>query len=333
MKKSWFSPGRLAATGLLLIVFAVVAAWIAPADGYQLQLVDPAHPVSPLVRISGHPAKRNQIYFVDVRERDARLLERLVPWIRANGSSLVKAPPISDALDQRLGQVEMSDSQKVAPYVALKMLGYKPTARSGGVTILAVEPKAPASKVLQPNDVITAVDGTTIRTVAELRAQLARKRPGDQVRLRYRRGRRAREATLRTIADPTAPKQALVGITASDNLQVKLPVNVSIDAQGIGGPSAGLAFALDILQELGRNVTHGRRVAATGELALDGSVLPIGGVKQKTLGVRRAGVDVFLVPAGDNAREARKYAEGLRIIPVENVRQALRALATLGPKA
>ncbi len=333
MKKSWFSPGRLAATGLLLLVFAVVAAWIAPADGYQLQLVDPAHPVAPLVRISGHPAKRNQIYFVDVRERDARLLERIVPWIRAGGSSLVKAPPISSALDQRLGQVEMSDSQKVAPYVALKMLGYKPTARSGGVTILAVEPKAPASKVLQPSDVISAVDGTAIRTVAELRAQLARKRPGNQIRLRYRRGSRTQETTLRTIADPTAPKQALVGITASDNLQVKLPVDVSIDAQGIGGPSAGLAFALDILQELGRNVTHGRRVAATGELALDGSVLPIGGVKQKTLGVRRAGVDVFLVPAGENAREARKYADGLRIIPVENVRQALRALATLGPKA
>jgi PDZ domain-containing secreted protein len=62
-------------------------------------------------------------------------------------------------------------------------------------------------------------------------------------------------------------------------------------------------------------------------------VLPIGGVKQKTLGVRRAGVDVFLVPAGENALEARKYADGLRIIPVENIRQALRALATLGSKA
>jgi PDZ domain-containing protein len=333
LKKSWFSPSRLAATGLLLLVFAVVAAWIAPADGYQLQLVDPAHPVAPLVRISGHPAKTNQIYFVDVRERDARLLERLVPWIRADGSSLVKAPPISSALDQRLGQVEMSDSQKVAPYVALRLLGYKPTARSGGVTILAVDSKAPASKVLQPDDIITAVDGTVIRTVAELRAQLSRKHPGDRIRLRYRRGSRALESTLQTIADPTAPKHALVGITASDNLQVKLPVDISIDAQGIGGPSAGLAFALDILQELGRNVTHGRRVAATGELALDGSVLPIGGVKQKTLGVRRAGVDVFLVPAGENAREARKYADGIRIIPVENVRQALRALATLGPKA
>ena len=333
-RRSWFTPGRLAGAGALILVLVFVAAWIAPADGYELQLVDPAHPVAPLVRIAGHPTKSDgTIYFVDVRERPARLIERLVPWVRADGSSLVHSPPISSALEQRLGAVEMSDSQKIAPYVALKLLGYKTTAQSGGVTVLALEPKAPAAKVLKPGDVIVDVDGTAVRTVAELRAQLAPKHPGDQVDVRYMRGTETHKAKLHTIADPTDPKHALVGVTASDNLDVKLPLKVAIDAGGIGGPSAGLAFALDILQELGRNVTHGRRIAATGELALDGSVLPIGGVKQKTLGVRRAGVDVFLVPAGDNAREARKYAGGIRIIPVESVRQALRALATIGPKA
>ena len=106
-------------------------------------------------------------------------------------------------------------------------------------------------------------------------------------------------------------------------------MRIRIDAGDVGGPSAGLAFALDILQELGRNVTRGHKVAATGELGLDGKVSPIGGVKQKTLGARKAGVDAFLVPAGENAREARRYADGLRIIPVKNFPQALRALATL----
>ena len=104
---------------------------------------------------------------------------------------------------------------------------------------------------------------------------------------------------------------------------------IKIDAGGVGGPSAGLAFALDIVQELGRNVTHGHKIAATGELALDGSVSPIGGVKQKTIGARSAGVDVFLVPAGENARRPGATPDGLRIIPVKNFPQALRALATL----
>ena len=137
---------------------------------------------------------------------------------------------------------------------------------------------------------------------------------------------------MATTAAEGDPKRAILGIFASDNLVVRLPIRIAIDAQGIGGPSAGLAFALEILQELGRNVAHGHKIAATGELDPSGKVLPIGGVKQKTLGARRAGVDAFLVPVGDNAREARRYADGLRIVPVENLQQALRALATLGAK-
>jgi PDZ domain-containing protein len=86
------------------------------------------------------------------------------------------------------------------------------------------------------------------------------------------------------------------------------------------------------MEELGRDVDHGYKVAATGALDPDGTVEPIGGVKQKTIGARQAGVDVFLVPAGDNARTARHYADGLRVIPVESFSQALHALATLPPR-
>jgi PDZ domain-containing protein len=77
-------------------------------------------------------------------------------------------------------------------------------------------------------------------------------------------------------------------------------------------------------------VLHGHKIAATGELEPDGTVRPIGGIKQKTIGAREAGVDAFLVPAGENAVEAKKHAHGLRIIPVESFSQALHALATLG---
>jgi Lon-like protease len=332
----WLSPTRLASTGALLIVIALLILWIAPAHGYELQLVDPAHPVAPLVHLNGmhKQTDKGTIYFVDVRERPARLLERLLPWVRSSGSTLVKTPPgISSSLENRLGQQEMADSQKVAPYVALKLLGYKVSARSDGVTVLSVENKAPAAKTLKPGDVILAVDGHAVTTALGLRALLAHKHPGDVVTVRFRRGGKVDQARITTTSDASSPGRALIGVIPADDLRVHLPIPVTIDSQGIGGPSAGLAFALDILQRLGRNVTHGRKIAATGELALNGDVLPIGGVKQKTLGVRRAGVDVFLVPAGDNAREARRYADGLRIIPVENIQQALRALTTAAPKA
>jgi Lon-like protease len=334
-RSAWLSPTRLAGTGALLLLVVLLILWIAPSGGYDLQLVDPAHPVAPLVHIKGErPARgRGAIYFVDVRERPARLIERLIPWTRADGSSLVRSPPISSAEEQRLGQVQMADSQKIAPYVALKYLGYKVKARIGGVGVLAVEAKSPASHVLKPGDVIVAAEGRRVMTIADLHEALAGKHPGDRVTLRFRRGNTVRTTTLATIADPEDPKRTIIGVSPLQSFGVHLPIPITINAGGIGGPSAGLAFALDILQELGRDVAHGHRVAATGELALNGDVVSIGGVKQKTLGARRAGVDVFLVPAGDNAKEARRYADGLRVIPVETFQQALRKLATLGRKA
>jgi Lon-like protease len=335
MAMRWFSPVRLAVGGLIFLAAAAFVLWLVPASGYDIRLVDPAHPADPLVHVPGekrsHPP--GPIYFVDVREREARLLERLLPFTRADGSSLVPAPPVSSAVEQQIGQQDMSESQKVAAVVALDHLGYKVKARSDGVTIVLVQKGAPAAKVLRTSDVIVSADGKEVTSVLGLRAILAKHHPGDRVRVGFRRGGKLREVTIRTVADPQDSRRALIGVSARDALSVKLPIRITIDSGGVGGPSAGLAFALDILQELGRNVARGHKVAATGELALDGTVGPIGGVKQKTLGVRNAGVDVFLVPAGENAREARRYADGLRIVPVKNFPQALRVLATLPPKS
>jgi PDZ domain-containing protein len=331
----WFSPARLAAVGLFLLGAAALVLWLTPASGYDIRLVDPAHPVDPVIHVPGEKpdGPPDPIYFVDVRERQASLLERLIPWTRAAGSDLVPAPPIPATLERRLGELDMTDSQKISAVVALKYLGYKVSARSGGVTVLLVQKGAPAADVLRPGDVIVSAYGRKVASVTELRTALATKRPGTTVRIGFRRGDKLQEATIKTVPDPKDQKRAIVGVSASDELTVKLPVPIKFDAGGVGGPSAGLAFALDILQELGRNVAHGMKVAATGALALDGTVGPIGGVKQKTLGAREAGVDVFLVPAGDNAREARRYAKDLPIVSVQNFQQALRALATFAPKS
>ncbi len=149
------------------------------------------------------------------------------------------------------------------------------------------------------------------------------------MRLRLRRDGKVLSVTVRTVPSPDDPARAIIGIRVAQAADIELPIKVSIDLGGVGGPSAGLPFALDVLQELGRDIDRGRRVAATGEIELDGSVGPIGGVKQKVFGARRAGADVFLVPAGDNADEARRYAGKLRIVPVESFQQALSALRTL----
>ena len=156
--------------------------------------------------------------------------------------------------------------------------------------------------------------------------------PGDPVRLRLRREGKQLERTVRTVAAPDDEKRAIIGVRVSQDARIELPVDVKIDLGDVGGPSAGLPFALEVYQELGNDVDRGYRVAATGEIELDGTVVPVGGIKQKTFGVRSSGADVFLVPAGDNAETAQQYAGDFRVIPVESFEQALRVLRTLPEK-
>lgn len=330
------TPGKLVGAGLVLLAVLLAVLWLTPSGEY-LVLPDTAEPVAPLVTIKGErPGDGGGIYYVAAIVRRAKLFEQLFPGIH-EGASLVPAdrinpPGVGEEERRREDLRAMSRSQQVAAALALRELGYEVTLRPTGALISDVADGSPAAGKLEPTDVVIAVDGKRVRQTSALRRLIGARRPGDPVRLSVRGATGLRQVTLRTVADPHDPSRPIIGVIVLQETQVKLPIPVKINAGSIGGPSAGLAFALDVLEELGRDVDRGYRVAATGQLEPDGSVVPIGAVKQKTIGVRRAEVDVFLVPAGDNAREARKYAEGVRIVPVKSFRQALHALATLPAK-
>jgi Lon-like protease len=334
------STGVLQVAGALvgLLVLAGIVLYLIPSNDYIL-LPDVAHPVAPLVRVQNpHPAKGpGGIYFVDVFERRASELEALFPFIRS-GSTLVPSgeivPPGSTAQQVRRADLnQMSLSQRIAAAVALKRLGYKVVAVPDGVIVDVVEVGSHAIGKLQPTDVIVSVNGHGTPTIASLEGMLARFHPGATVRLGVERGSTKVSYSIKTIADPLDPKRAIIGFSPDQAANIKLPIRVQIDAGNVGGPSAGLAFTLQVMEALGKNVDHGYRVAATGTISLDGSVGAIGGIEQKTIGARHAHVDVFVVPvAGDNAADAKRYAHGLRIIPVKTFPQALHALATLPPK-
>jgi len=334
----FLSPVRLAGAAVGLLLATLVALYLWPSGDYLL-LPDQAHPVAPLVEVQGghDPKGPGGIYFVDVFERRASVLESLFPSIRS-GSTLVPAdlivpPGVSDQAVRQADLREMTTSQQVAAAVALRRLGYHVVAKPNGVIVNVVELGSNAVGKLEPTDVIVSVDGTPTLTIAKLRSVLADTKIGTTVALGVRRGTRRLTVSVKTIADPVSPKRAIVGFSPAQSAHIGLPLKVTIDAGNVGGPSAGLAFALEVMAELGRNVDHGYRVAATGQMELNGTVSPIGGVKQKTIGAEEAKADIFLVPAGGNAQEARRYAHGLRIVPVKSFPQALRFLATLPPKS
>ena len=329
--------GRLVVGGLILGALTVGALWLLPSDSYLL-LPDTAKPLADKVEVEGEkPHPPGAIYYVDVVVREASLLEELASAARPDGADLVPAqslvPPGSNFGERRRQNLQAMDrSQQIAAAVALRELGYDVKAKSEGAQVVAVAPDVPATGKLQPTDVIVGVDGEVVRTPDDLRRLIAKHKAGEKVRLRLRRDEATKVVDVGTIASPTEKGRPIVGIQVEQFANIKLPVDVKIDLAGVGGPSAGLAFALDIVEELRGGVDGGLKVAATGEIELDGDVLPIGGVKQKVIGARRSGADVFLVPAGENAAEARRHAGDLPIIPVDNFRQALRALATFQRK-
>lgn len=324
------TPGRVIVGIVVLVVIAGVILLRIPSNEILLT-PDVAHPAAPIVHVQGaRPSSAGAVYFVDVQERQASELEALFPWLHSHASLVpadeVVAPCSSNQENAQEGLREMALSQQVAAAVALRRLGYHVGVRPNGVLVSQLIAGTHAPCNLQPTDRIVAVNGVSTPTIAKLHSVLGGVSPGAVVALRLRRGERTLVVRIRTV---NAGGRALVGFAPAQSARFTLPIKVAIDAGAIGGPSAGLAFALEVMEQLGHDVVHGQRIAATGELELNGTVSAIGGVEQKTYGVRAAHVGVFLVPAGANARTARRYAGPVRIIPVTSFAQALHALATL----
>ena len=333
MRKLW-SPGKLLMAGGLLAVITIGILWLAPSGDYLL-LPDEAHPVAPLVTVETpkRGGGKDGIYFVDLLQRRATLMESIFPSIR-DGATLVpedRVNPhgIADSVRRQADLEQMARSQEIAAAVALDELGYDVKVRENGAFVASVYRDLPALGKIVPGEVIVAVDGKPVRSTIDLQRLISTRPPGTEITLTLRSsdGRR-RVVSLTTAPNPSDAERSVIGVLVEPAADIRLPLDVSIDAGNIGGPSAGLAFALDVMEKLGRDVDGGRRVAATGELSLDGSVHSVGGIKQKTLGARAADVDVFLVPA-ENAPEARVHADGLRIVPVRSVDQAVKALSSL----
>jgi Lon-like protease len=305
--------------------------WFVPSNEY-IFLPDPPRAVEPLVQVPGEKRtdENGGIYMVDIFVRKASLLERLIPGIH-DGASLVPAKnvnPIGVSESQRIkqSQDEMSQSQKIAAAVALRQLGYKVNVKTNGVEVTAVYPGAPAAGKLEVGDVIVSVNGKAVETTADLQRLMRDVEPGDAVKFGVRRSGGVEQVDLDTVASTDQDRRAIVGVQIDQSATIDLPVAIKINTGSIGGPSAGLAFSLDIVDELGKeDLDDDKKIVVTGALDLDGTVEPIGGIKQKTIAARDAHADLFLVP-DDNAAEARRYADGLDVVPVSTFREALSVL-------
>lgn len=238
---------------------------------------------------------------------------------------------------------EMVGATEAASVAALRRLGYSVHENDLGALVATVEPGDAADRSgVKCNDLITGFDGKPIRTADDLGTAIQAARPGQRVTLTVKRvvkGGKTETITLHPKLTgtpslggaPAAPNRAFLGVATESRVTFTLPFHVQFDVGDIGGPSAGLALTLALLNVLSNGkLTGGHKVAATGTIDPDGDVGDVGGVAQKTVAVRRAGVQLFLVPRQELSVARSEAGSNLKVEAVSTLNQALDDLGAFG---
>ncbi len=239
-----------------------------------------------------------------------------------------RTPDENRAFNQRL----MADSKQTAIAVALEQLGEDVVLTGTGAGVGQVVPDVPAAEVIEAGDTIIEAGGEPIALADDLVAVIEDHEPGDVLSLVVEDlAGETREVDAELVERDEDPGEPMLGVSIETRDRgIELPFLIDIDTGSVGGPSAGLAMALAVLDVLTPGeLTGGHRVATTGTIDLAGQVGAVGGVKQKTISARDDGVELFLVPAAE-ADEAREHAGDMRVVGVEVLEDALVALVELG---
>jgi PDZ domain-containing protein len=322
-----------AAVGVLALIGLVFA-----VNFYRLPVIalspGPMEDVLARLKVEGSRVydSEGKLYLTSVGiDDDVRFYEALLDMANRDVQLLPRAelyPEEQDSAEiDKENAALMDRSKETASVVALREVGYE--IEPSGVEVTQVVAGTPADGKLRAGDRILDADGRAVASTEEVRAAITRHEIGERVAFRIDRDDTEKNVSVQV---READGQPRVGILLRD-LFPDLPVKVSIETENnIGGPSAGLMFTLSIIDKLTpEDLTGGKRIAGTGEIALDGGVLPVGGVAEKLIAVRRLGVTTFLIPAENCDSVRGRVPDGLRLVKVSTITDALRFLRD--PKA
>ena len=263
-------------------------------------------------------------------DQEPTLLQAMRAWLseeKAVQPHQVICPPGESAdTVQHENEQDMSQSQRDAITAALLQLGYKPSKTE--VVVADVETDVPAAKVLETGDVIVAVNGEPVDNATELRRLVAAHPVGSTLTVSVERNGKQQDVSVRTSDSGDADHRPIMGITPDRQATFTKPrVTIGLDPAEVGGPSAGLAFSLGIVDRLTPgSLTGGRTVAGTGTIDGFGHVGPIGGIQQKIYAARDVGATVFLAPAGDCADAKAVAPDSMTLVRVDTLKTAVDAL-------
>ncbi|WP_194764709.1 PDZ domain-containing protein [Microbacterium sp. UFMG61] len=298
----------------------------ADADGEQV----------PLINIEGAETFETAgtldlttVQVVGNRERTPSWFELALAWMDSSRAvvpldSVFPEGVTTEQRDERNATL-MVDSQHEATAAALNALGYDTGAQ---VTVVDVLEDSPAQDSLESDDVVTAVDGVAVESAKQLR-QAIQDAGGDPVMLTVLRA--GEEHTVEVTPEKHVEGDVttwLIGVTLRTDYDFEIDVTLQLD--NVGGPSAGMMFALGIVDTLTPGeLNGGENIAGTGTIEADGTVGPIGGIRQKLYGARDAGAEFFLAPQSNCDEVTGHVPDGLTVISTETLDDSLAALEVI----
>ncbi len=324
--------------GAIGLIITMLALTVLIGGGFSYQLYDKAviapgatADIEEFVDIADHPAYASDasISLVSVRTSFApSLFEVIGGWL----DGALEVVDLEDILGERTvaenreaGRLQMDQSTQIAVAVALEHLGYEIMSPIGA-RIERIVVDAPAHEALHIGDIVQRVDDTAITTAKQLSDTIKANEPGAEATLTaLDPDGQLRDVTV-TLADRDGV--ALLGVLVTTHVEFEeLPIDVTLNIENIGGPSAGLAFTLSVIDALTPEpLTGNLDIAATGTIHHDGTVGPIGGVPQKSHAVVRAGTDLFLVPASQVEQATAVAESSVAVVGVETLADALAAI-------
>ena len=233
---------------------------------------------------------------------------------------------------QELSEISIQNmitSENVAIAVALETLGYDVESEGDGVLVVGLLDDSPVKDKLYKNDLITSINNQIVKSSTEFISLLKTYDIGDIVEIGL--VRNEEDITIKTtlIEHVEYENEPMVGFLASTpNQKFVYPFEVDIYTGNVGGPSAGMMMALNVYNLLTENdITAGNKIAGTGTIEIDGSVGPVGGVKQKVIAAKRANASLILVPTA-NYLEASVFSdENTSIVAVDSFEEALDVIS------
>lgn len=325
------------AIGFLLSGLLVLAFWPVKLPYFAMS-PGPVEAVSDLVSVSDIETfeSEGEIYLLTVGLREVNAFE----WFEAQfldervdlvARDVIRPPGTSQEQVTRSNLEAMDSSIDTAVFVALDRLGYEVGFLGEGVEVMQVVPDTPADGILEVGDLFSTVAGVEVHTSDQAADVIRSFAIGDTIILSGTRGGEPFDGEITLIPHPDIEGAPMVGVVFNTvNLALDLPVGVDVDSRNIGGPSAGMTYALTLIDLLTPDdLTKGHVIAGTGTIRFDETVGAIGGVRQKVFAARAVGADVVFVPAANYEDALTAAGDGIDIVPVTILQDALDHLAGL----